>query len=242
MKNKYFKSESVVLKRSQIKPSGYNPRQLSEEAKKQLKRSLKRYGVVGGIVVNRKTGFTIVGGHQKVMILDEIHKYNPITKENDYELRVELIDVDLQTEKELNITLNNPNVSGDWNYDKLREMLPDIDYKNAGLTDEDLSLIGIDFEFQTETESDLADALADLSAPIVEQREIEKEAKKEAVKAMKSQIQEKAEAKAQNLETYVMLNFESLDAKNDFLERFGYTPLDKFIQGEYLVKLIDEME
>lgn len=242
MKNKYFKSESVVLKRSQIKPSDYNPRRLSDEAKSHLKRSLKKYGVVGGLVINRKTGFTIVGGHQKIAILDEIHKYNPATKENDYELRVELIDVDEKTEKELNITLNNPNVSGDWNYDKLREMLPDIDYKNAGLTDEDLSLIGIDFEFQTETESDLADALADLSAPIVEQREIEKEAKKEAVKAMKSQIQEKAEAKAQNLETYVMLNFESLDAKNDFLERFGYTPLDKFIQGEYLVKLIDEME
>lgn len=52
-KNKYFSSKSIELMRSQIHPSGYNPRQISDEGRKQLKRSIKKYGVVGGIVVNR---------------------------------------------------------------------------------------------------------------------------------------------------------------------------------------------
>lgn len=234
---KYFKSQSVELMRSEINPSTYNPRTISDEAKRHLKRSLKKFGVVGGIVVNSQTGNRIVGGHQKVSILDEIKKYDKETKENDYPLRVELIDVDEKTEKELNITLNNPNTQGDWDYDKLRELIPDIDYKDAGLTDEDLSLIGIDFTLQTEEESFYADALEELRVPIVEERE----AKKEAVKEMKAQIKEQAERKAENMDSYVMVNFQSFDEKADFMERFGFDARDKFIQGEYLVKLIDEM-
>lgn len=56
MENKYFNSQSVELKRSQIKLADYNPRSISDEGRKQLKRSIKRYGVVGGIVVNKATG------------------------------------------------------------------------------------------------------------------------------------------------------------------------------------------
>lgn len=237
IENKYFKSESVILWRSEIKPSSYNPRKINDEARRQLKKSLKTYGVVGGIVVNKQTENTIVGGHQKVSVLDEIHKYNEETKENDYQLRVEMIDVDEKTEKELNITLNNPNVGGDWDYDRLRELIPDIDYKNAGLTDEDLSLIGIDFMFQTEEENNLADALEELTAPTREEREL----KKEAVKEMKQQIREKAQEKVENMESYVMVNFQNYKDKAEFMERFGFHSNDKFIQGEYLVKLIDEM-
>gem|GEM_PF-3690454 len=60
--NKYFaQSETVTLKRSEIHPSSYNPRMIDDEGKKQLKRSIKRYGCVGGIVVNKRTGNTIVG-------------------------------------------------------------------------------------------------------------------------------------------------------------------------------------
>ena len=111
MDNKYFNSKSVELKRSQINPASYNPRTISDEGKKALKRSIELYGVVGGIVVNQATGYTIVGGHQKVAVLDELNKYDKSTHENDYTLRVELINVDEKTEKQLNITLNNQGAS-----------------------------------------------------------------------------------------------------------------------------------
>ena len=110
MENRYFNSKTVELRRSQIKPSSYNPRTISPEGRKQLKRSIKKYGVVGGIVVNQSTGYTIVGGHQKVSVLDELNKYDEATHENDYNLRVELINVDAKTEKSLNVALNNPNI------------------------------------------------------------------------------------------------------------------------------------
>ncbi|MDE5986649.1 MAG: hypothetical protein K2H16_05145 [Prevotella sp.] len=55
--------------------------------------------MVGGIVVNKATGYTVVGGHQKVNVLDELNRY----QDNDYMLRVEIINVDEKLEKKLNI-------------------------------------------------------------------------------------------------------------------------------------------
>ena len=152
---KFFSSTIVEVKRSEIHPADYNPRKIDEQGKRMLKRSMKQFGVVGGIIVNSQTGNTIVGGHQKVAILDEMYKY----PDNDYSLRVEMISVDRKTEKTLNIALNNGNISGSWDYDALARLVPDIDYKDAGLTDADLNRIGCDFLLQTEEENSLAGAL-----------------------------------------------------------------------------------
>lgn len=181
--NKFFSnSESGEILRSQIHPAEYNPRFLSPDAEKAITRSVKKFGVVGGIVINRQTDNTIVGGHQKVKVLDKLNKYDPKTGENDYTLRVEFVDVDLKTEKELNLTLNNPNVQGDWDFGMLRELLPDIDYKDAGFTEADLSMIGVDFLFQTDEQSDTADLLNDMRNPVDEdareKRRLEREAKR----------------------------------------------------------------
>lgn len=259
--NKYFNSKSVELKRSQIKPASYNPRIISDEGKKALKRSIKLYGVVGGIVVNQATGYTIVGGHQKVAVLDELNKYDKSTHENDYTLRVELINVDEKTEKQLNITLNNPNVGGNWDFDALARIVPDIDYKDAGLTDADLNMIGVDFILQTEEESSIADELENMMSPVVEQREAEKterKAERDAVKAaqeeadraakvahmkdVKQQVRENAQKQAENMDAYLMLSFDTFAAKAAFCERFGYDPYTKFVKGEVFDEVIEKIE
>ena len=170
---KFFSSTIVEVKRSEIHPADYNPRKIDEQGKRMLKRSMKQFGVVGGIIVNSQTGNTIVGGHQKVAILDEMYKY----PDNDYSLRVEMISVDRKTEKTLNIALNNGNISGSWDYDALARLVPDIDYKDAGLTDADLNMIGCDFLLQTEGENSLADALDEMMQPVTEQKEAEKAAR-----------------------------------------------------------------
>lgn len=41
IESKYFNSKTIKLKRSQIKPASYNPRTISPEGWKQLKRSIK---------------------------------------------------------------------------------------------------------------------------------------------------------------------------------------------------------
>lgn len=62
--------------------------------------------------MNKRTGLTVVSGHQRLSVMDELQKYDPTTKENDYKIRVDVIDVDEKQEKELNILCNNPNAQG----------------------------------------------------------------------------------------------------------------------------------
>lgn len=164
--SKYIKSESVELNRSAIHFADYNPRKLSEESRKTLKRGIKKFGLVGGIVVNKRTGLTVVSGHQRLTVMDELQKF----PENDYRLRVDVIDVDEKQEKELNILMNNPNAQGTWDFDALARLVPDIDYQDAGLTAADLNIIGCDFLLQTEEENSIADALEDMMAPLTEQK------------------------------------------------------------------------
>lgn len=254
---KSFSSTIVELNRSEIRPADYNPRVIDQEAKKALKRSIKRFGVVGGIIVNKRTNNTIVGGHQKVAILDEMYKY----PENDYTLRVEMIDVDFETEKTLNIALNNSNISGRWDYEKLAQLIPDIDYKDAGLTDADLNMIGVDYLLQTEEENNIADALDDLMSPIIEEREeakaeraavreaekaiqqeMEREAKVQHMKDVKQQVKEAAISKAEQMDAYVMLSFSSWSAKAEFCERFGYPAEMKIIKGEVFAEQVERIE
>ena len=178
-----------------------------------------------------------MGGHQKISVLDELNKY----PENDYALRVEMIDVDEKTEKQLNIALNNPNVGGEWDYDLLREIIPDIDYKDAGFTEEDLSLIGVDFLFESEEESTISDDFEELMAPVAQKEQARKEAKKEEKtreeqiahnKEVKKEVAQKAEEKAKDMEAYVMISFDSFQNKAMFMKRMGYSEWDKFIKGE----------
>lgn len=242
---KFFSSTIVEVKRSEIHPADYNPRKIDEQGKRMLKRSMKQFGVVGGIIVNSQTGNTIVGGHQKVAILDEMYKY----PDNDYSLRVEMISVDRKTEKTLNIALNNGNISGQWDYDALARLVPDIDYKDAGLTDADLNMIGCDFLLQTEEENSLAGALEEMMQPVTEQKEAEKAARQleraekvAHMKDVKQQVKEQAQETAANMDAYLMLSFDTWDAKAAFCERFGYDPNMKFIKGEVFDEQIERIE
>jgi hypothetical protein len=240
----------MEVRRSEIRFSDYNPRTITDEAKKTLKKGIRRYGLLGGIIVNRTTGMTIVSGHQRVAVMDELNKYDAATKENDYRLRVDVIEVSEQDEKQLNILLNNPNAQGQWDYDLMREIIPGIDCEAAGLTAEDLNIIGVDFTMKTEEESAIADALNEVTAPVDAAKEAEKQAKAEMTseqkiahnKNVKGQILDKAEEKAENMEAYVMLTFDTIKAKASFMERFGFDKEGKFIKGEAFSDMIERVE
>ena len=243
--SKYIKSESVELNRSSIHFADYNPRKLSEESRKTLKRGIKKFGLVGGIVVNKRTGLTVVSGHQRLSVMDELQKF----PDNDYRIRVDVIDVDEKQEKELNILMNNPNAQGSWDYDALARLVPDIDYKDAGLTDADLNMIGCDFLLQTEEENSLAGALEEMMQPVTEQKEAEKAARQleraekvAHMKDVKQQVKEQAQETAANMDAYLMLSFDTWEAKAAFCERFGYDPNMKFIKGEVFDEQIERIE
>ena len=147
-----------MIKRSQITLASYNPRKISEKAKKALKANLKSVGLLGGIVWNEDTG-NLVGGHQKVSCIDEVNHYNPETKENDYELRVEVVHLDIKSEKEENLFLNNRSVQGEWDDDMLIQMLDGIEYEKAGFDTFDMELLGIGISDITEevSKNDISD-------------------------------------------------------------------------------------
>ena len=56
-----MKIESKLIK--DLKPATYNPRQISTKQYKDLKASVKKFGLVDPIIVNKD--MTIIGGHQR---------------------------------------------------------------------------------------------------------------------------------------------------------------------------------
>lgn len=243
--SKYFTSETIEIQRSEINLADYNPRSISAETRKKLKQNIKKNGLLGGLVYNLRTK-TLVSGHQRISVLDELNNY----PDNDYLVKVEAIDVDEQREKELNVWFNNTSVQGQWDYDMLAQIIPDIDYKNAGLTDEDLQLIGIDFTMQTEAERRITDDINNLIAPIQNQKEAVKQAKKELSQAekiahnkeVKAQVMQEAQDKAENMESYVMISFDTFKAKADFMQRFGFDAREKFVKGELFENMVERID
>lgn len=225
-------SETVTLMRSQIHPADYNPREIGENEKSTLKKGLKSFGLLGGIVVNKQTGYTIVSGHQKVNLLDEMAGY----PENDYELKVELIDVDQKTEIEINFFMNNPSAQGRWNEQKVKILLPQIDPKRAGFSNLDLAAFGVKIEVPKAQE--IKKAIEENQRPAEEL----KAARKAAVKQAKQEIAEKAAERAAEADSFITLSFTSGRAKQEFCERFGYAPDEKFINGDVFAERIELVE
>jgi len=262
MQNKVSQSETVTIKRSEVNPADYNPRKLSDEARKKLKANIKANGLIGGLVYNAETG-NLVSGHQRLSIADEINKYNPETKDNDYDIKLEKISVDIKKEKELNIWFNSSSVQGEYDYKKLAQIFPDIDASLAGLDDVDLSMIEIemptieDFSIPTfEPQQEKAEKAMleksitqELSNTVhhpgtsvsemerVEAKQMSDEEKKAHVKAIKEKVKEGAIFEG---EPYFTVSFDNYDAKVMFLEFIGLNPEDKFIKGEELQEKIDE--
>lgn len=144
-KNKVRLPIQRVIPRSQINFASYNPRKISPEARKKLKANLKERGLMGGIVWNATTG-NLVSGHQRVSIMDEINKYDPLTQKNDYEINVDVVELDEKSEKEQNLFMNNRSVQGEFDDEMLRSILQGIDYTAAGFDDFDISMLGISDE------------------------------------------------------------------------------------------------
>ena len=253
MQNKVSQSETVVVKRSEISPADYNPRKLSDEARKKLKANIKANGLIGGLVYNEQTK-NLVSGHQRLSIADEINKYNPETKENDYEIKIEKISVDLKKEKELNIWFNSASVQGTYDYKKLAQIFPDIDADLAGLDDVDLSMIEVEIpnaeeiiipEFNPQIEKkEKAEKAAiereqdnSKSTPTESANDMTEEEKIAHVKAIKEKVKQGASFEG---DPYFTVSFSDYDSKAQFLESIGLNPDDKFIKGEEMADKIAE--
>lgn len=104
-----------------------NPRQLSEREFKQLQKSIAKFGMIDKPIINRDG--TIIGGHQRLKVLEEMG-YT--------EVEVWIPDIDLTDEQvdQLNIRLNKN--TGDWDWDILANEWDADDLLDWGFSEHEL--------------------------------------------------------------------------------------------------------
>lgn len=110
-------TETVRMPLDLLLPADYNPRRISDRAMKGLRASLERFGELGGIVYNKRTG-RLVGGHQRVKALAAMGV-------KDAEVRV--VDLPIAEEKAANLALNHPGIGGEWDEALLAVVLAEVE-------------------------------------------------------------------------------------------------------------------
>lgn len=216
---KLNQSETITIKRSQINFAPYNPKRHTKELiRKQLK-NFKDIGLLGGIVWNEATG-NLVTGHKRMMALDIYYKYDGI---NDYDIKVEKCQLTEKQEKEQNIFMDAKSTNTRQSYDLLAVLIPDIDYKFAGLEIDEMNLIAIEIpEMNIISNNEVKKDFKELAKSVEE--------KKEIIKKEKARIKESIGYEKGG--TYLTLSFDNCDNKAQFCERFGFDSEIVIIKGE----------
>lgn len=255
-------TERREIARSKINFADYNPRKITPEAKKALKANLKRVGLMGGIVWNENTG-TLVSGHQKLSIIDEVNGY---PEKGDYFIGVEVANLTEKEEKEQNLFMNNRSVQGEFDDDMLRELLDGIDYVYAGLTELDYAtLMPSDTSFMSDAvvldwtrDAEVAGdkRLEILDSEIKNEGELGGKIKRDvpfsedttenkiARHREIAKVQERIRAqndidKDNGAESYLILMFENPDEKYGFLDKVGMKDNSKVIDYSTLTEFFD---
>lgn len=99
----------------------YNPRQITEAQFNELKDSIQKFGFVEPIIANNNSERKniVIGGHQRLRVAEFL---------NMPKVPVVYVDLDEDSERELNIRLNANGgtwnwdmIANEWDYDKLRD-------------------------------------------------------------------------------------------------------------------------
>ncbi len=104
------------IKISELIPAEYNPRKALKPGDKEyekIKRSIEEFGYVDPVIVNKD--MTIIGGHQRVTVLQDLG-YD--------EIDCVVIDIDKTREKALNVALNK--ITGEWNKELLADLIAEL--------------------------------------------------------------------------------------------------------------------
>lgn len=133
--------EFATVKRSAIALFALNPRSIDKHARAKLRKNLEKNGLVEPLCVNRREDGSLVllGGHQRLSVADELMGY-PAT---DYDVPVAVTKVSRGQENAIVVALNNPGMQGNWDFDRLEQLLadPETDIEATGFERVDLGLM-----------------------------------------------------------------------------------------------------
>lgn len=151
------------IKLTDLVEADYNPRYMSDSERNNLKSSLATFGVVDPIIINLKNN-RIIGGHQRYKALIDLIG----EEEADFDQNMNLIvlgdigwvfpNTDLKIENEdfekgMNLALNK--IQGDWEYEKLNDLLDQLKVNDFDL--EPTGFIEIDVDLDIDDEDFYAD-------------------------------------------------------------------------------------
>jgi len=228
-----------VVCRSAIHGAPYNPRQISEEARRKLRVDLKKFGLLGPIIVNERS-MNIVSGHQRIDAMDQL------MRKPEYDLTVSMVDLDDRAEVEANVLLNNQSVMGEWDTDKLAELkmaFPDIDYqKDLGFDQVDLDVMFSGMEEM----SNIAGLFSSAAEP-EEEDELERMKKADKYAEAKKKLRKGMAEAGENGDTYsvehddysVTFVFNNNREKHEFMERIKKPQTERFLRSSVLFDLFD---
>lgn len=144
-----------------LKPSEYNPRKdlkPEDEEYKKIKNSILEFGYVSPIIIN--SDMTVIGGHQRLKVLKELG----------YEqIQCIIVNLDKNKEKALNLALNK--ISGEWDDEKLEQILAelketDIDMNITGFSNDEIDDILKEVIGSKEDDFDIEEALNEIEEPV----------------------------------------------------------------------------
>ena len=216
-KTKFENFNAETINRRDIKNAEYNPRIMTKDAKKRLKKSIQEDGLVSALTWNRRTG-NLVGGHQRLEQLDALEG------SQDYDLTVCVIDVDEREEAKLNVKLNNPSMQGDWDIDKLALMTEEFDLSidDMGFASDDAALLfDGDDRFTDLYDTPEAEAEKDKIRQIKEERE-------------KIRVEEK---KNNDANFMVVVVFKDSEERDEFMKRIHVQKWEQYVTAEQVYRL-----
>lgn len=238
-------SETKIVMRSTINFNELNPKRHEEEAVKVQARNIKKVGILGGIVVNEATS-NLLDGHRRLMALDSINKYDG-TPETDYEVKVEVCNLDEKTEKEQMTYMAVGNTQAD--LDLIAKYIGDIDTKDLGLTQAQIKALE---QFNLSEEDifnsqdkgaqavskeveDFFNFLPTATQPMKGSENLAPEEKKALVKAGKEKTREDSAGYDDFGNAMLTLSFDNMENKYAFCEAMGIDPDSKVTKGEELL-------
>lgn len=218
-RTKFQKFEAVEIHRSQLLNAPYNPRLISEKAKKKLRAGMNKHGLIAAPTWNRRTG-NIVGGHRRMEVLDALEGHS------DYTLTVDVVDMTDEQEKEANVLLNNDSAQGDYDLEKLEALF----------SDKSLSLEGMGF--------DVGDAYRMFGdAPLVNRDGAAEEMAntiREHRDAYNNSFEERRKTR-DSQDFYLVVVFRDDDTVTDFCNKLGL-PDNRYQDGGELLRMLTNPE
>ena len=139
---------------SKLKLASYNPRKISDKELSNLKKSLKKFGFIQAVIINKD--FTVISGHQRIRAWKEMENATVPTIQ---------LDITKKEEKALNLAMNK--IGGEWDVDKLYGVINDLriteELEFTGFDEKEVSKILDQFLVEDEEEP-LAELLEKLPA------------------------------------------------------------------------------